>query len=254
MSLNHFLLLLLVLGGLNLSLISSLLDSGSLLGSFLALNLLGGLSDFVNVLLLEVEHFLPDFALALHIVELSLLLSVDEESLLESLLGGLDALPSLVGVSVFVVGVEVLILYGRSDLLLFSWVGGFWELVASNGLGSLDRISSVGNLFLIVLKVERLHVPLALFELLFWGQVFLWHLGWAQGSVDWVRTDQHNAWHFGINLRINLLDKLWNFVLLEGVVVVSFNELEVVPSVEVMAGAHRSKQSKHCNRVFHCQN
>ena len=138
------------------------------------------------VVLIEFEDLLSDFALALHIVELPLLFGVDEESLLHGFLSSLDALPSFHGVSLLVIRVHVLVLHWRGDLLLLSWVGWFWESVASDCLGSLNRVGGIGNLFLIVLKFERLHVPLALFELLLWGQVLLWHLGWSQGSVDWV--------------------------------------------------------------------
>ena len=184
------------------------LSLNSFLLSSLCLDLIKsslGLSSFSNLLLwvnwtklfifilLEVKLFLRDPSIVHSLLVVSLLLSVDEESLLLLLLGGLHGLSSLYSVIILVIGVSKMIL---DVLLLFLLWNILWQLTASVLLSPLDRFLSISDLLSIVLENLWSFSSLRLLELLLWGQVSHFDCWLSKGSVDWIRLDHSNAWHW----------------------------------------------------------
>jgi hypothetical protein len=115
--LGSWLLVLLLFSLLGFSSLDSLLLLGNKLGSLY----LAVLTDFSSVvLLLEGSLFCGDSTrLELGLI-VSLILGVDEESLFESLLSGLNRFSGFNGIGVLIIRVSMMIFWGWLNLLLLS--------------------------------------------------------------------------------------------------------------------------------------
>jgi len=176
-------------------LLGKLLELGFLLGGFFEGLEWVSWTKLLIFVLLERHLLWIDLALSNGLVVHFLLLGVNEESVLELLLGGLHRLPGLNGIVFLIVLVVKSVLNALLHLLLWSWL---WELATSVLLGPLDGLLGIGDLFLIVLEDSWLLSSLSLLELLLWSQVLHFDLGLSERSVDWVGLDHGNSWHWVI--------------------------------------------------------
>lgn len=175
----------------------------------------------------EIKLFLGNLSINSLLFVISLLLGIDEESVLELLLGSLDRSSGLDGIILLIIGVELLIFDSWLDSLLLLWVCWLGHLVSGHGLSNFDTIIGDSNGLLLVRVDNWLHVSLVLLELLLWGQILVLGLieSW-EGSVDWVRLEESNSW----NLEVGDWD---SHVLLASLGESLINVLEIIVASEL---------------------
>lgn len=148
--------------------------------------------DFLIFSLSEIQNLLGNGTVDGSLLELTLVLSINKESSLECLLGGLDRLSSLLCFEILILvtvhGVE----WGLGDLSLLLWVAWLSHLSSNDSLGSLDGGFSISDS--LIISVNRCSLAsLVILELLLWGKIISISSLWSEGSVDWVGSDLSGA-------------------------------------------------------------
>jgi len=178
-----------LLSSLCLDLIKSSLGLSSLPDLLLWVNW----TELLIFILLEVKLLLRDLSVVHSLLVISLLLSVDKESLLLLLFGGFHGLSSLDSVIILIIRVSEVIL--DVLLLLLLWYI-LWQFAAGLLLSPLNRLLSISDLLGIILENLWSFSSLGLLELLLWGQILHFDLWFSERSVNRIRLDHGNSWNW----------------------------------------------------------